>query len=85
MSEELKKAILDYFEKNSAKGKKRMSPKDVTKGLSDQFERVAVKKVVQELLDSGELAIWSSGSTTYWMLKRDQEEQDAKERGQAQE
>ena len=83
MSEELKQAILEYFQKNSAKGKKRMSPKDVTKGLSDRFERREVKKNVQELLDSGELAIWSSGSTTYWMLKKDQEEQEAKETGQS--
>jgi len=81
MSEELKEAILAYFQKNSAKGKKRMSPKDVTKGLSDQFERHEVKKKVQELLDSGELAIWSSGSTTYIMLKADWEEQQARESG----
>ena len=81
MSEELKEAVLAFFEKNSAKGKKRMSPKDVTKGLSDRFERREVKKKVQELLDSDELAIWSSGSTTYFMLKKDWLEQQEKETG----
>lgn len=75
MSEELKQAVLDFFNKNSAKGKKKMYIKDVTKGLGDKFERREVKKKVQELLDSDVLAYWSSGSTTYVMLKNDWEVQ----------
>lgn len=79
MSEELKQAILDFMEKNSSKGKKKLYAKDITKGLGDQYSRGDVKKKVQELLDSGDLAYWSSGSTTYVMLKKDWDEIAARE------
>jgi len=73
MSDEIKKAVLELMEKNSSKGKKKAYPKDLAKAL-DQFPRGDVKKATQELLDSGDLAYWSSGSTTYVMLKKDWDE-----------
>ena len=66
MSEEIKQAIIDVFEKNLKKGKKKLYMKDVVKSLPD-FSRSDVKKQVQDMMDK-ELAYWSSGSTTYLML-----------------
>ena len=73
MSDEAKQAVLELMEKNSAKGKKKLYPKDVTKAL-EQLPRAEVKMAIQELLDAGDLCYWSSGSTTYVMLKKDFEE-----------
>jgi len=73
MSEEAKKAIIELLEKNSAKGKKKIYPKDLTKAL-DTLPRADVKAGIQALLDEGILAYWSSGSTTYVMLKKDYDE-----------
>lgn len=67
-------AVLELMEKNSAKGKKKLYPKDLTKALEEQFPRAEVKKAIQELLDQGRLCYWSSGSTTYVMLKEDFEQ-----------
>lgn len=81
MSEEIKQAVVEFFEKNSAKGKKKMYPKDVATALGDTFPRSEVKKGIQELLDAEVLKYWSSGSTTYVMLKKEWEELQAKECG----
>lgn len=81
MSEEIRKAILELMTKNSSKGKKKIYPKDLATALSDQFPRGEVKKVTQEMLDAGDLAYWSSGSTTYVMLKADYDELALKEEG----
>lgn len=74
VTEEVKKAVLDFFEKNSQKGKKKMYPKDVAKALSDQFDRNDAKLAIQELIAENQMAYWSSGSTTYVMLKKDFDE-----------
>ena len=84
MSDEIRQAIVELFEKSSGKGKKKLYPKDVAKSLEDKFPRVEVKKVIQELLDSEVLKYWSSGSTTYVMLKKDWEELQSIECGEAQ-
>ena len=73
MSDESKKAILDLMETSSAKGKKKLYPNDLTRAL-EQLPRAEVKMAIQELLDAGDLCYWSSGSTTYVMLKKDFEE-----------
>lgn len=81
MSEEINQAVLEYFEKNSAKGKKKMYPKDVAKSMEESFPRAEVKKAIQELLDAEKLKYWSSGSTTFVMLAKDWEEQQGKDEG----
>ena len=78
MSEEIKKAILEFMAKSSGKGKKKLYAKDITKELGN-FDRNEVKKNIQELLDGDQLAYWSSGSTTYVMLKKDWDEIKAQE------
>ncbi len=82
MSEDLKQAILDFMKKSSSKGKKRVYAKDVSKGVADKFDKKEAKKMVQEMLTSGELAYWSSGSTTYVMLPEDYEELQKQEANQ---
>ena len=79
MSDEIKQAILELLEKNSSKGKKKIYPKDLATALQDRFPRGETKKVTQQLLDSNELKYWSSGSTTYVMLKKDYDELADKE------
>jgi hypothetical protein len=74
MSEEAKQAVLDYFEKSSAKGKKKMYPKDVAKSLEEQFPKGDTKQAIQDLIAEDKMAYWSSGSTTYVMLKKDFDE-----------
>ena len=79
MSDEIKQAILEVLEKNSGKGKKKTYPKDIAKALSDRFERRDVKKIIPEMIESGEVSYWSAGSTTYIMLKADFEQLKATE------
>ncbi len=67
MSDELQKKILDYMESKKAK-KKKFYPKDLVKALPDENRR-EVKKAIQALTMTQELEYWSSGSTTYVMLK----------------
>ncbi len=81
MSEEMKQDILAYMEKSSSKGKKKLYGKDIAKGLSDKYPSRDVKKKLTELLTEGELCYWSSGSTTYVMLKKDWEVVQAQENG----
>lgn len=66
MSEEMEKALLDFFE-NAPANKKRYMMKDISKKLS-QFNKRDLKKVVNKLIMEQKLAYWSSGSTTYVTL-----------------
>jgi len=70
VSDELKQAVIELFEKNSKKGKKKLYPKEVAKTLGD-FPRKEVKLGIQELIAEEKLSYWSSGSTTYVMLQAD--------------
>ncbi|OGP56670.1 MAG: hypothetical protein A2V67_12855 [Deltaproteobacteria bacterium RBG_13_61_14] len=70
MSEEMRAAILEVFQKNLKKGKKKLYIKEVVNELP-QFPRSEVKVCSQKMLDDGILAYWSSGSTTYLMLKEE--------------
>jgi hypothetical protein len=74
MAEDAKAAVLALLEKNSAKGKKKLYPKDIAKSLEGVVSWGEAKKAIQDLLDAGQLAYWSSGSTTYVMLKKDFDE-----------
>lgn len=67
---DIKEAIMAQMEKNAAKGKKKTYINEVPKQLHD-FPKREVNKAVQDLIAEGKLAYWSSGSTTYVMLKED--------------
>ncbi|MBW2624416.1 MAG: sulfite reductase [Deltaproteobacteria bacterium] len=62
---EIKQSILDWMEKKS-KSKKMHYLSDVAKGIG--LKKREIKKVVQAMIENGELEPWSSGSTTYYML-----------------
>ena len=70
MNEEMRAAVLEVFQKALKKGKKKLYIKDVIAELP-QFNRGEVKVLSQQMLDAGDLAYWSSGSTTYLMLKEE--------------
>ena len=67
---DIKEAILAQMKKNAEKGKKKTYINEVPKQLKD-FPKRDVNKAVQDMIAEGSLAYWSSGSTTYVMLKED--------------
>jgi hypothetical protein len=68
MSDDLKKKITALFHEKSKGDKKMFYIRDVTKWLTDE-DRHAVQAAIKELLDEEVLVYWSSGSTTFVMLK----------------
>jgi hypothetical protein len=68
MSEDLKAKVLEAFRQKSTGDKKMYYIKDVVKWLPDE-DRHAIQAVVKELLDEEVLRYWSSGSSTYLILK----------------
>lgn len=68
MSEDLKAKVLEAFRQKSTGDKKMYYIKDVVKWLPDD-DRHAIQTVVKELLDEEVLRYWSSGSSTYLILK----------------
>ena len=64
---ELKDKIIEWFESKKEKQQK-MYVSAVTKQFADIKKR-DVKTALKELVDDERLAYWSSGSTTYVMLK----------------
>jgi len=70
MSEDLKTQIMDLMQKSSQRGKQKTYVTEVAKKIEGASNR-DVKKMVSELIAEGKLAYWSSGSTTYLMLKED--------------
>jgi hypothetical protein len=67
MSDGIKNAIMALLEKKSQKGKKRITPNDITKILSD-YKKRDVKKSLTALLTEEKINYWSSGSTNYVLL-----------------
>ena len=65
--DEIKQAIMEYIETKTERGKGLHPMRDITKKLKDHDKR-EVRKAVQALIEDGELAYWSSGSTTYIRL-----------------
>lgn len=70
MSEELKEKIMETMKQSSAKNKKKLYIKDLAKKIEGASKR-EVQNVVKDLIAEEKLAYWSSGSTTYIMLKED--------------
>jgi len=62
---EVKQQVLDFLEKKS-KSKKMHYLSDIAKGVG--LKKREIKKVVQAMIETGEIEYWSSGSTTYYML-----------------
>ena len=67
MDEEIKQAVMEYIKTKTERGKGLHPMRDITKKLKDHDKR-EVRKAVQALIEDGELAYWSSGSTTYIRL-----------------
>ena len=68
MSEDLKARVAGLFKEKSKGDKKMFYIRDVVKWLPEE-DRHAVQSAVQALLDEETLQYWSSGSSTYVMLK----------------
>jgi len=65
MSEEGKKAILDFMA--AKKGKTKHYFNELCKAVPD-LKMMQAKKLINELVAEGKLRYWSSGSTTLYML-----------------
>ncbi|MEJ2233400.1 MAG: dissimilatory sulfite reductase D family protein [Syntrophobacterales bacterium] len=65
MSEEEKQAIIDFMKKK--KGKTKHYFNELCKAVPHLKMRVA-KKVINEMVNDGQLKYWSSGSTTLYLL-----------------
>ena len=63
---EIKQAILDWLEKKSA-NKKMHYMSDIAKGIG--LKKKEIKHIMQDMVQEGTLEPWSSGSSTYYMLK----------------
>jgi len=68
MSDDLMARVTELFKEKSKGDKKMFYIRDVVKWLPDE-DRHAVQSAVQALLDEEVLQYWSSGSSTYVMLK----------------
>ena len=65
--EDATKAVVDFLTKKS-KTKSKFYLKDFYKIFPDDKPRM-IKKVVNKMVETGELEFWSSGSTTMYGLK----------------
>ncbi len=65
MSEEEKQAIIDFMK--SKKGKTKHYFNELCKAVPHMKMRAA-KKVINEMVNDGQLKYWSSGSTTLYIL-----------------
>jgi len=65
--EDATKAVVDFLTKKS-KTKSKFYLKDFYKVFPDDKPRM-IKKVVNKMVETGELEYWSSGSTTMYGLK----------------
>ncbi len=69
MTDDIKAAILDWFEKHSTGGKTKYYLKDVVHGLP-QFDKHTVNKAVNACIEEGTLMWFSTGSTSMLVLPR---------------
>ena len=78
MSEEAKQAIIDSMKKK--KGKTKYYFNELCKAVPDLKMRAA-KKIINEMVNDGQLKYWSSGSTTLYLLPEAAEADLEKEEG----
>ena len=62
---EIKQAVIGFMEKK-APNKKMHYLSDIAKAIG--IKKKELKKPIQEMIESGQVEPWSSGSTTYYML-----------------
>jgi hypothetical protein len=67
--QELKAAVLDWFEKHSTGEKTKYYLKDVVRGLP-QFDKHEINKAVNACIVDGTLMWFSTGSTSMLVLPR---------------
>ncbi len=78
MSEEAKQAIIDFMKKKKRKTKYYFN--ELCKAVPDLKMRAA-KKIINEMVNNGQLKYWSSGSTTLYLLPEAAEADLEKEEG----
>ncbi len=78
MSEEAKQAIIDFMKKKKKKTKYYFN--ELCKAVPDLKMRAA-KKIINEMVNNGQLKYWSSGSTTLYLLPEAAEADLDKEEG----
>ena len=78
MSEEAKQAIIDFMKKKKRKTKYYFN--ELCKAVPDLKMRAA-KKIINEMVNNGQLKYWSSGSTTLYLLPEAAEADLDKEEG----
>ncbi len=78
MTEEAKQAIIDFMKKK--KGKTKHYFNELCKAVPDLKMRAA-KKIINEMVNDGQLKYWSSGSTTLYLLPEAAEADLDKEEG----
>ena len=67
-NEEVKQAVIEWFQKHSKAGKTKFYMKDVVKDLSGQYDKRAIQKAMNDCTMDGTLKYWSTGSTTLFCL-----------------
>ncbi len=65
--EEVKRKVLEWFQKNAKPGKTKYYMKDVVKGLPE-CEKRAVQIALNDCTVDGTLMYWSTGSSTMFCL-----------------
>ena len=68
--QELKDKVMEWFEKKSTGEKKSFYVKDIVKGLSADYEKKAIQKAVNELIEEDLLMWYSTGSSSMVTLTR---------------
>ena len=67
-NEELKTAVIDWFQKHSKPGKTKFYMRDVINDLVGQYDKRSIQKAINDCTVDGTLKYWSTGSTTLFCL-----------------
>jgi len=67
-NDEVKQAVIEWFQKHSKVGKTKFYMRDVVQDLAGQFDKRAVQKALNDCTVDGTLKYWSTGSSTMFCL-----------------
>ena len=67
-NEEIKQAVVEWFQQHSRVGNTKFYMKDVVHGLADRYDKRSVQKALNDCTVEGTLKYWSTGSTTMFCL-----------------
>jgi len=67
-NEEIKQAVIEWFQQHSKAGNTKFYMKDVVKGLTDRYDKRAIQKALNDCTVDETLKYWSTGSTTMFCL-----------------